>query len=95
MWASYRRSGSPWDSNGTIDVGPIETDIDLKFSDMLDALDFVIEGGLTLTNDDWSILAYGSYFKLGADVKSQTLFGMEEETSFDYELTLIDVAVGK
>jgi opacity protein-like surface antigen len=81
--------------NGTINVGPIKTDIDLDFGDMLDALDFVIEGGLTLTNDDWSILAYGSYFKLGADVKSQTLFGLEEKTSIDYELTLVDVAVGK
>jgi opacity protein-like surface antigen len=81
--------------NGTIVAGPIETDIDLGFSDLMDALDFVIEGGLTLSNDDWSILAYGSYFKLGADVKSQTLFGLEEETSLDYELTLVDVAVGK
>jgi opacity protein-like surface antigen len=85
----------PVSFDGTIEVGPVETKIDLDFSDLMDALDFVMEGGLTLSNDDWSILAYGSYFKLGADVKSQTLFGLEEETSLDYELTLVDVAVGK
>jgi opacity protein-like surface antigen len=85
----------PVSFDGTMEVGPVGAEIDLDFSDLMDALDFVIEGGLTVTNDDWSILAYGSYFKLGADVKSQTLFGMDEETSLDYELTLVDVAVGK
>jgi hypothetical protein len=85
----------PVSFDGTMEVGPVETEIDLDFSDLMDALDFVIEGGLTVTNNDWSILAYGSYFKLGADVKSQTLLGMEEKTSIDYELTLVDVAVGK
>ena len=85
----------PVSFDGTINVGPVATEIDLDFDDLMDALDFVIEGGLTVTNDDWSILAYGSYFKLGADVTSQTLLGMEEKTSMDYELTLIDVAVGK
>jgi hypothetical protein len=79
---------------GNVDVGPIKTEIELDIGDILDGLDFVIEGGIGLTNDDWSFLFYGSYFNLGADVKSQHPLGLEK-TSMDYELTILDFAVGK
>jgi opacity protein-like surface antigen len=79
---------------GTVDVGPVRTDIDLDISELLDGLDFAIEGGIALTNDDWSFLFYGSYFKLGADVTSQQPLSVAE-TDMDYELTILDFAVGK
>jgi len=79
---------------GTVDVGPVKTEIDLDFSDILDGLDFAIEGGIALTNDDWSFLFYGSYFNLGADVTSQQPLSVAK-TDMDYELTILDFAVGK
>jgi opacity protein-like surface antigen len=80
--------------DGDIDVGPIETQGNLDLGDLLDALDFALEGGIAVSNGDWSILAYGSYFKLGAEVRSQQPLGVAE-TDMDYELTIFDIAVGK
>ncbi|MHC4129782.1 MAG: outer membrane protein [Planctomycetota bacterium] len=79
---------------GNVDVGPVKTEIELDIGDIIDGLDFAFEGGIALSNDDWSFMFYGSYFELGADVKSQHPLGLEE-TSLDYELTILDFAVGK
>jgi hypothetical protein len=79
---------------GTVDVGPIRTEVDLNASEIFDGLDFALEGGLALSNGDWSLLLYASYFKIGADVRSRGPLGFEE-TSMDYQMTIVDCAVGK
>jgi opacity protein-like surface antigen len=86
---------APIGFDGTVEVGPIATEIDLGASDIYDNLDSAIEGGMALSNDDWSFLLYGSYFKLGGDVRSRLSLGLEGDTSLEYELTIVDFAVGK
>jgi opacity protein-like surface antigen len=79
---------------GTVEVGSVSTEVDLNANELFDGLDFAIEGGLALSNGDWSLLLYASYFKLGVDVRSQGPLGTEE-TSMDYQMTIVDCAVGK
>jgi len=79
---------------GNVDVGPVRTEIDLDASDIFSGLDFAIEGGIAVSNGDWSFMFYGSYFNLGADVTSQQPLSVAK-TDMDYELTILDLAVGK
>jgi hypothetical protein len=85
----------PLAAHGTLGVGPVEAEVDLNASELIDGLKFVIEGGLALTNDDWSLLLYASYFNMGVDVPSRGPLNDFEQTAMDYQMTIVDCAVGK
>jgi opacity protein-like surface antigen len=79
---------------GDFTLAGTKTVVNLDLDDILDALDGIFEGGFNFTNDEWSILFFGLWVKLGADATTRSLLG-EIDTNLDFELAILDVAVGR
>lgn len=83
----------PLKIKGPIEVGSTSTDMDIDLRTLLDDLNFVIEGGFELTNDQWSFLVWGLYLNVGTDVTTTVAGVGTFDTSLDFKMTVVDMAV--
>ena len=83
----------PLQIKGPLDVGPTRTDIDVDLRTLLDDLKFIIEGGLEVTNDQWSFMVWGLYINLGTDTATTVPLLGTFDTSLGFKVTIVDMAV--
>ena len=78
---------------GPVEVGSTSTDMNIDLRTLLEDLNFVIEGGFELTNDQWSFLVWGVYLNVGTDVSTTLAGGATFDTSLDFKMTIVDMVV--
>jgi opacity protein-like surface antigen len=82
----------PLQLKGSVTLLGTTTNVDVDLDTIIDDLEWVIEGGFELTNDQWSITTFGFWGKLETESKTQGLLG-ERDTTLSLEEALLDVAL--
>ena len=81
----------PLKIEGPVEIGHTSTDVDVDLGDLLDNLQGFFEGGLEVTNDEWSFDVWSLYLDVGADARTTTPLGTRD-TDVEFKATLVDMA---
>jgi len=81
----------PLKIEGPVEIGPTSTDVDVDLGDLLDNLQGFFEGGLEVTNDEWTFDVWSLYLDIGADARTTTPLGTRD-TDVEFKATLVDMA---
>ena len=82
----------PLKLKGDVTMRGTVTNVNVDLDTLISDLDWVIEGGFQLTNDQWSIVTFGFWGKLETESKTSGPLG-ERDTTLSLEEALLDVAL--
>jgi hypothetical protein len=90
----YLAGWIPVEFRGDFTIDSVKSKISIDLDTMLDDLEAVFESGIEITNDEWSVLAWGLYVELETDIKTETFFG-QFETDLDCKMAIADAVVAR